>query len=184
MILRLDNFKKYLFENKINKHLSNVNLFTINENVEVTIERDEVINKLLHVDLTTTPQEFIKSINKSKHKEMLSDYTISELSSMRLYKVPGYNIGYALKDTPDGTDIVSVHNNEPTIKNMGEYIIKSAIQNGGNMLDHFDVEPLNTIYSNMGFIEYNRDSYNPEYDENGSFANKYGKLDVIYRKLK
>ena len=62
--------------------------------------------------------------------------------------------------------------------------IKSAIKNGGNMLDHFDVEPLNTIYSNMGFVEVNRYKYDPQYDIDGKFASKYGKLDVIYRKLK
>lgn len=98
-------------------------------------------------------------------------------------KVPGYNIGYALKTLPDGIDIVSVHNNEPNIKGIGKDLIESAKRNGGNMLDHFDTEPLNTIYSEAGFKEYARDKYDPQYDENGEFAKQYGERDIIYRKL-
>jgi hypothetical protein len=42
-------------------------------------------------------KRFKEALNKSKHKEMLSEYSISELSSMKLFKLNGYNIGYALK---------------------------------------------------------------------------------------
>lgn len=185
MITRLDIFKKKLvFEKVYTNHILANHIFEhINENVQ-TSEKTEVLELLESADLTATPQEFLDSINKSKHKEMLSDYSIDELSKMDLYKVPGYNIGYALKNDGDGVDIVSVHNNEPSIKGIGKDLIKSAINNGGNKLDHFDIEPLSTIYSDMGFVEVERYPYDPQYDEDGSFARKYGELDVVYRKLK
>lgn len=171
-----DFHKKKVFE----KVLFNYMLFnnTLDETSDVTID-PEVLQSIRK----TTPQEFKASLDKSKHKEMLSDYSVDELSHINLYKVPNYNIGFGLKDTSDGVDIILVHNNEPEIKGIGKKLIQVAIEKGGNKLDHFDVEPLNTIYSDMGFKEYDRDKYDPKYDPNGTFANKYGKLDVIYRKL-
>lgn len=186
MITKIENFRlKLIFENNINKFLLFSNDFIVNENVSVDNDKKaEVLDLLNQNNLLTTPQEFINSIESSKHKQMLSDYTIDELSKMKLYKVPGYNIGYALKQTNDGVDIVSVHNNELEIKGIGKDLIKSAIRNGGNKLDHFDIEPLTTIYSDMGFVEVERYPYDPQYDPDGKFASKYGKLDVVYRKLK
>ena len=186
MIINIKTYKtKLLYEKAILNHLLFIDDLLENvETVEINTEKEHVLQLLEENNLKTTPKEFIESIKQSKHKEMLSEYSIDELSKMELYKVPGYNIGYALKHTSDGVDIVSVHNNEPKIKGIGEDLIKSAIKNGGNMLDHFDVEPLNTIYSNMGFVEVNRYKYDPQYDIDGKFASKYDELDVIYRKLK
>lgn len=187
MIIRLEDFnRKKHFDKCKNSYVLLIDEIFINENTLniKTDKKDEVLQLLEVNNLETTPTDFLNSINKSKHKDMLSDYTIDELSNMKLFKVPNYNIGYALKHTRDGIDIVSVHNNEPEIRGIGEDLIKSAIRNGGNMLDHFDIEPLNTIYYNNGLIEYKRDKYDPKYDEGGKFAKKYGELDVIYRKLK
>lgn len=137
------------------------------------------------MDISTTPSEFKDSISKSKHKEMLSDYSLAELSQMKLYKVPGYNIGYVLKPLGNNEyDIVSVHNNEPDVKGIGEDLMLHAIKMGGTQLDHFDSDKLRDLYTKMGFEEYQRYEYDPQYDPDGSFANKYGKLDVVYRKLK
>lgn len=184
MITNIKDFnKKKIFEKKlIDFNLLN-NLFIVNETVE-TDEKQDIIQLLENNKLElVTPSVFKSSLNLSKHKEMLSVYSDEELNEMKLYKLPGYNIGYGLKTINSDTDIVLVHNNEPTIKGIGKLLISSAIKNGGNTLDHFDVEPLNTIYSDMGFVEYSRDKYDPKYDEDGKFANKYGKLDVIYRRL-
>lgn len=187
MLIRLEDFnRKKHFDKCKNSYVLLMNEIFINENImDIKVnKRDEVLHLLEINNLETTPIEFLNSINKSKHKDMLSDYTIDELSNMKLFKVPNYNIGYALKYTIDGIDIISVHNNEPEVRGIGDYLIKSAIRNGGNMLDHFDIEPLNNIYHNNNFIIYNIDKYDPKYDEGGKFARKYGELDVIYRKLK
>lgn len=131
-----------------------------------------------------SPSKFHTSLSKTTRIEMLSNYTILELSKMKLYKLDGYDIGYALKEK-DGKycEIVSVFNNETRIKNIGTYLLKSAIKNGGIYLDHFDGF-LSNFYNNLGFIEYMREPFNPLYDLDGTFQKKYGKQDIIYRKYK
>ena len=130
------------------------------------------------------PKAFRDSLLKSKHQMMLTDYTETELSQMKLFKLKGFNIGYALKNHVGKpfSEIVALHNNEPNVHGIGDLLIESAISNGGCYLDHFDVDILNRIYGSHGFIEYDRDKYNPEYDKNGEFKNRYGEKDVIYRK--
>jgi hypothetical protein len=185
MIINIKTFKnkiKHIKETMFNTILV-LNNFSINENFGDSKKRTDVINLINNNEFETTPDEFRKSLLMSKHKEMLSNYTVQELSQMKLFKLKNYNIGYALKQQKNGIDIVAVHNNEQDVKNIADFLIKSAIKNGGNMLDHFDIDILNNLYSSNGFIEYNRDEYDSTYDENGSFANKYGKLDIIYRKL-
>ena len=44
------------------------------------------------------PESFRNSLRQSKHMMMLTDYEISDLSQMKLFKLKDYNIGYALKD--------------------------------------------------------------------------------------
>lgn len=123
-------------------------------------------------------------MEKSKHKEMLTPYSTNELSKMKLYKLNGYNIGFALKKRDGGyKEIVAVHNNEPEIKNVGKELMKAAIKYGGCYLDHFDGH-LSAFYDSLGFEEYDRDKFDAQYDQDGSFRNKYGESDVIYRKLK
>jgi hypothetical protein len=127
---------------------------------------------------------FKTSLDKSTKKEMLTTYTVNELKQMKLFKLKGYDIGFALKKK-DGKfqEIVAVHNNEPTIKKIGEDLVKSAIKHGGVYLDHFSGY-LDSFYSNLGFVEYDRDLFDPKYDPDGSFRKKYGEADVVYRKLK
>jgi hypothetical protein len=100
---------------------------------------------------------------------------------MKLFKLDGYNIGYALKKK-DGkySEIVAVHNNEPDVKQIGKELVLSAVKNGGCYLDHFD-GMLSNLYSSIGFEEYSRDEFDPQYDTGGEFQKKYGKQDIIYR---
>lgn len=66
------------------------------------------------------------------------------------------------------------------IKNIGKELIQSAIKNGGCYLDHFDGF-LSNLYSSLGFVEYKRDKFDPQYDPENKFRDKYGESDVIYR---
>ena len=129
------------------------------------------------------PQAFRAALNKSKHQEMLTDYSPEELSQMKLFKLKGFDIGFALKEK-DGKhqEIVAVFNNEPEIKGVGKPLINAAIRQGGRYLDHFDGY-LSNLYQSLGFDEYQRDKFDPQYDPDGSFQDKYGQADVIYRKL-
>lgn len=148
--------------------------------------RQEVLDKIKNGDWETpqNARSFRDSMSKSKHKEMLTPYSAGELSKMRLFKLNGYNIGFALKKR-DGkyNEIVAVHNNEPDIKNIGKELMRAAIDNGGCYLDHFDGY-LSQFYQSLGFEEYERDKFDPQYDEDETFRNKYGESDIIYRKHK
>jgi len=130
------------------------------------------------------PKSFKDALSKSKHKEMLTDYSIGDLSSMKLFKLNGYDIGYALKKK-DGnfSEIVAVFNNEPDVKGIGNELIRSSISNGGCYLDHFDGY-LSNLYKSLGFVEYDKYEFDPQYDQDGSFRQKYGEADVIFRKHK
>ena len=184
--------KKYRYEININEHIRLTELFEnfINEKSEVQNNKNTLLVKQAIANNNyeqPNPQSFKNSLSKSKHSSMLTDYSIEDLSKMKLFKLQGYNIGFALKQFDDNgnvgyTEIVAVHNNEPDIKGIGEDLIKSAVAHGGKHLDHFDGF-LTNLYSNLGFQEYKRDAYNPQYDPDGSFANTYGKQDVIYRKF-
>jgi len=184
-------FKNDLFYDKMNKYQiiferDNFikNMIVISENIENDIRLD-VIEKIKNdIFEKQNAIAFFNSMNKSKHKKMLTPYSPDELSNMKLFKLKGYDIGYALKKWNDGSysEIVAVYNNEKNIKGIGEELMKSAIRNGGRHLDHFDGF-LTDFYSKLGFKEYKRDKYDPKYDENGEFKSKYGEQDVIYRTL-
>lgn len=136
-------------------------------------------NEFIH----PTPNDFYHSLIQSKHKSMLTPYTPAELSKMKLFKLPAFNIGFALKNfnsNNDFSEVVAVHNNEPTVNGVGNALVKAAVKNGGKYLDHFDGY-LSQLYKDNGFVEYKRDAYDPQYDENGEFEKKYGRQDVIYR---
>lgn len=183
---------KQAYALKINEHQRKCSVFgevEINELDDRLDGYDDtneeiVINMILN-DKWENPQNaksFYDSLNKSKHMKMLTDYSVHDLNSMKLFKLEGFNIGYALKEFKDKgfAEIVAVHNNEPNVKGIGTHLMKSAIKNGGCYLDHFDGF-LTTLYNSLGFDEYERYAYDPQYDEDGSFAQKYGQQDVIYR---
>lgn len=130
---------------------------------------------------------FLDSLNKSTRKPFLSNYTPQQLKEkhVQTYKLKGYNIGFALyKDEDDGlVDIISVHNNEPNIAHVGDALIEIAKKNGGNKLDHYDGF-LSNLYAKHGFEEYDRYKWKDEFANKDWDYAKYGRPDVILRKLK
>lgn len=189
----MDNIIKEVLENFVNErrsklrqldHGRGLNLFnsTLSE-----VDNQELRNHVLELiknnewEEPQDAQSFYNSLKQSKHQMMLTDYTPSELSKMKLFKLKNYNIGYALKQTQTGNydEGVAVHNNEPEIKGIGNELVRSAINNGMCYGDHFDGY-LTPFYKNLGFVEIKREPYEPQYDPNSEFANKYGKADVIF----
>lgn len=147
--------------------------------------RAYVIEKILNNEFTNDANEFYDSFTKSnKHKEMLTDYNVEDFSKMRLFKLDGYDIGYALKksSTGDYDEIVSVFNNSG-VKNIGSHLIQSAIKNGGCYLDHFDGY-LSNFYEKHDFEEIERNEFESKYDPEGKFEKKYGRQQFIVRKHK
>lgn len=152
---------------------------TITEEHQENPERTKVLNLIALDKWDHSPSRFAQSIKGSKHSKMLTPYAPEELEKMECFTVPGYNIGFALKDL---NDIVAVHNNS-SVRGIGKPLIAAAIRHGGTTLDHFDGF-LTPLYSGLGFDEYKRKPYDSTYDKDGEFAKKYGKQPVIYRRLK
>ena len=130
-------------------------------------------------------EQFLESLNRSTRKPFLSKYTAEELKNhnVQTYQLNGYHIGYALKPDEDGVDIISVHNNESNIKGVGDALIESAKANGGTKLDHYDGF-LSDLYSKHGFEEYDRYKWDDQYADPNWDYERYGRPDVILRKLK
>jgi len=184
---QINNILKESFEKRVLNYLMQEFVFQkAHTLIEHNVKTKDVIEKILGNDYEEqNAQNFYNSLKKSKHAEMLTPYSIAELSKMKLFKLNGYDIGFALKMWQDGkySDIVAVFNNEPGVGGIGKYLVNSAIQKGGCYLDHFDGF-LSSVYEPLGFIEYKRDVFDPQYDDGGRFEKRYGKQDVIYRKHK
>jgi len=183
-------FNKKLKENNFRKsnHKRLLEIFSksLNESDETNEYSAEVLKKLKTNSFEKqNPTAFHTALNKSKRKEMLTNYSVEDLSKMKLFKLSGYDIGYALKKWKDGTysEIVAVFNNDPNAKGIGRELVKSAIKNGGKHLDHYSGY-LDDFYTSMGFEETDRDKFDPQYDEDGSFRKKYGEADIVYRSYK
>lgn len=185
----ISEINNFVNERKYNQRIND--FLRVNEifNSHNVNESDDLSNNV--IDLINSDQweeqdskRFKDSLSLSKHQLMLSDYTEAELSQMKLFKLDGYNIGYALKyhDGKPFSEVVAVHNNEPTIRGIGDILMQSAIKNGACYLDHFDTLKLTSLYKNNGFIEYDRIPYDPQYDPQGIFKRMYGELDVVFRK--
>lgn len=180
---KTNTYRAYRFKQRLFEHQNQMRVFLKTINEQDQSKRDLVLKHLSNNDLDTIPGDFLLSLQQSNHPDMLTPYTKSELSNMRLFKVPGMNIGYALKRVENGgySELVAVHNNEPDVSNIGKDIVDSAVRNGACYLDHFDGF-LSNLYQSMGFEEYKRDPYDPQYDPEGKFRSKYGQPDIIYRK--
>ena len=176
-------FETMVFSNRALMHDMFVESFGENINEAVEGEgSEEVLDVIKDDSYSDDVNDFHKSLNKSKHSLMLTPYSKSELKTMKLFKLDGYDIGFALKKK-DGKfqELVAVHNNTD-IKGVGGELVKSAIRMGAKYLDHFDGF-LTKFYKELGFKEISRDKYDAQYDNGGKFAEKYGKKDIIYRKL-
>lgn len=179
------NFTQYLTEQRIEEYgYRYSNLLFLKEDKEEELkgneERNEVIKKIENNDFIINDNEaFKKAILKGKRGGFLTNYDSDEYkNNFKTFKLNGYDIGYAIKN--DG-DIVSVFNNSK-VRNIGEYLLLSAIKNGGNKLDHFDGF-LSKFYENLGFKEYDRDKWNDEYRPANWDEEKYGRPNIVYRKL-
>lgn len=146
---------------------------------------EDVINKIKNNEFVVNDYaSFINDIKGNKRSPFLSQYSVEDFknNNVKTFQVKDYPIGYALKPDTDGeVDIISVHNNTE-IKGVGNELIKSAIKNGGTKLDHFDGF-LSDFYQGLGFNEYDRYAWDDKYAPKDWDYEKYGKPDVVFRKL-
>jgi len=137
---------------------------TSNENVT------DVIVSITRGNFEKDAEKFYNSFTKSKKIEFLTPYKISDLEKFDLFKVKGYNIGFAIK--ADG-NIILVHNNE-RVKGIGDLLLKKAIENGGTSLDHFDGF-LTGFYKRNGFGIYENYIFEEQYKPKNW---KYERVDI------
>jgi len=178
-----------IYEKRIYNDYLITELFSLDEK-EIDQEKTNLAKQAIGSNdwVKVSGHEYLDSLSMSDKPEMLTKYSTSELAAMDLYKLKGYNIGFALKQFTNPyteqkefgiSEIVAVHNNEPGVGGIGKILMASAIENGGCYLDHFDGF-LSNLYGNMGFKEYMRYEFNPDYAP-ANFEKKYGRQDVIYR---
>ena len=120
--------------------------------------KNDIIEKISNGNWETNADEFLDSVNSSKRVEFLTPYSVEELSTFKLFKLEGYNIGFALKDEDD---IILVHNNE-RVGGLGKLIMDKVIKSGGAKLDHYD-----------GFLTGFYRSLDFKLDENDFFLDEY-----------
>lgn len=129
---------------------------------------------------------FMSSMSKNKdNKQSLTFYSLSDYAhkGATLYKLKGIDAGFAIAD--DG-DIISVHNSEAKdspYRGIGRHLVQLAKEMGGTKLDHFDFPKLNEIYASEGFKEYDRVPWDDNYAPEGWNYEKYGRPDLVFRKL-
>lgn len=105
------------------------------------------------------PRRFHESLTTSTRGGFLTPYSVESFAGMKLFKLEGYNIGFAVKS--DG-DVVSVHNNSG-VGGVGSELMQATIRNGGAKLDHFDGF-LTGLYVKNGFSKVlGSDSWNDAY---------------------
>ena len=129
---------------------------------DVRESKDEVIQAITRGSLETTPEEFLASVKASTRVEFMTPYTVDELAAFNLFKVEGFNIGFAVKQ--DG-DIILVHNNAG-VGGIGRILIEKAVQKGGKKLDHFDGF-LTGFYRGLGFELASNDPFADEWTPEG-----------------
>lgn len=179
---QLEYYRRFSNDNRMMDMIEPQNTEELEEDENAEERKQDVIYKIERNEWENcTAEEFKNSMSKSKRIEMLADYNISELSQMKLFKLQGYDIGFALKKrNGQYNEIVTGFNNDPVVRNIAQQLINAAIRHGGCYIDHFDGY-LSKLYSSLGFVEYKRDKFDPQYDPQGQFQKKYGALDVIYR---
>lgn len=147
-------------------------------------QMDEVTPERFH----SAVQDFVQ--NRPSEAGFLTQRTPEQMASegMRTFLSPDGKTGYALADLGDGrVDIRNLFNQGG--KGNGEQALRHAINQGGNVLDHFDTK-LGDLYRRNGFLEYtppgetaSRLPFNDAYAPPGWDYEKYGRPDVVFQRL-
>lgn len=125
-----------------------------------------------------TPKSFLEARNNSSRSPFLSPITEEDLKNHTLILTADGKAGAAV--SPEG-DIQNVFNNGGP-KGVGNYVMLKAIESGGKTLDCFDGY-LPGYYSNFGFTESGRMTFNKEYAPEGWDYDKYATPDVVFMAL-
>jgi hypothetical protein len=159
--ISVDQYYK-LFYNRT--YINNLLMDDVCDENKITEGQNDLISSLRRGNFYDDPYDFLNSYTKTKKISYLTPYlyTIDELKSFSLYKIKGYNIGFAIKKNGE---IILVHNNTG-IKGVGDLLIQQAIKLGGTQLDHFDGY-LTGYYKKNGFKVKNNESFLSDFAPEG-----------------
>lgn len=134
-------------------------------------------------DTTADPQRFSKALNESiaanKHGLMVSPKSVEELQQPGTITFMGEDGLSGALVTADG-DIEAVFKNPASkTKRASTQLLITAVENGGNKLDCYGAELVNT-YNRFGFEPVAKVAWNPDYAPDGW---TYGPKDVYVMKL-
>lgn len=160
----------------------------------ISIDKQKHVENLIRSEKweIVSPEEFRQSKKSNTFKNnYLLDYDDETMREMDLYKLFGYNIGFALKKRNDSSsevrdEVVSVHNNEPDVRNIGKLIMKSALSRGGIYLAHFVVKDndfLSKFYEELNYRVYRKEKIDLNYKGDNNIAYILGfDTEVHFRK--
>ena len=157
------------------------------------VELSEKVKSLINDDSAWEINEydsFLESVSHSKRIEFLTRYTKDELVRLgiRTFKLKDYRIGFALKpidmEGEKHCEIISLHNNEETVGNIGDSLVQIAIKKGGDVLNHYDGF-LSGLYERNGFsVIYGTLMFDDKFaDPKWDYA-QYGRPQILLRRLK
>ena len=157
MKVLIESWRKFLAESKEDV-TDKIKEIKFNSTTALSVFRDETsLTEAeegaleFETSLAESPNEevvkaFYESLYSGGRAGFLSPYSHEELRMMDLYKLRGYDAGFAIKD---GDDIVSVHNNSD-LSGLASKFMNAAKAAGGTKLDHFDGF-LSGLYRKHGF---------------------------------
>ena len=133
---------------------------------------------------------FLKSIFRFKGTQWLTPYTEDELAQLNIktFKLKGYDIGFALKPTDSIGEthhrIILVHNHEETIGGIGDSILRTAVDKGGDVIPHYDGF-LDELYERNGFsTKFLTIMFDDQFADAQWNYELYGRPQIIVRILK
>lgn len=133
---------------------------------------------------------FLKSVSRFKGITRLTPYTEDELARLNIktFKLKGYDIGFALKPTDSIGEthhrIILVHNHEETIGGIGDSILRTAVDKGGDVIPHYDGF-LDELYERNGFsTKFLTKMFDNQFADAQWNYELYGRPQIIVRILK
>ena len=160
---------------------------------KIDVELSEKVKSLIDDESAWEINEydsFLESVSHSKRMEFLTKYTKDEPVKLgiKTFKLKDYKIGFALKPVEEEgekhCEIISLHNNEDTIGNIGDSLIQLAIKKGGDVLNHYDGF-LSELYERNGFNDvYFSMRFDDKYADPKWNYDLYGRPQILSRRLK
>ena len=168
--------KGFYKDNNQNRKLGRVGLPWKHSNKEQELELKEYTSLKGFEFFKNKLSEMPKSL-----KPFLSNYSEEEYKKMgaKAYLIKEGDAGFCINKDKE---IISVFSKPE--KHLGKELLLEAIKLGGKYLDCIGTGHLSKFYNSLGFKEYKRMKWNPDYAPKNWDYEFFGKPDIIFFKLK